>query len=58
MNDLKPCPFCGFEYPSIYQHSQLTSPYNSYYTVKCEECGVEVNAEAWNRRANDEEPMC
>lgn len=61
MNELKPCPFCGFDYPEIWEHNQQTTPYGQYYTVKCPWCGVEIReqyeyeaVERWNRRANDE----
>lgn len=51
--ELKPCPFCGNEYPEI--HSSRV--YGSYY-VHCRQCGVETGktelkeeaVETWNRR--------
>ena len=61
MDELKPCPFCGFDYPEIWKHNQKTTPYGRYYTVGCPMCGVEIREqyeyeaiERWNRRADDE----
>ena len=56
MPELKPCPFCGNNYPEIHS-SQV---YGSYYAY-CRQCGVktrktdtkEETVEVWNRRKNN-----
>ncbi|MBR2343001.1 MAG: Lar family restriction alleviation protein [Clostridia bacterium] len=59
-NELKPCPFCGFEHP-IVEHSLLTD----VYSVSCPKCqtkfrndcsgvrdnSIEKTITAWNTRA-------
>ncbi len=62
-NELKPCPFCGYEYPTI-RHNRITDS----YSICCPDCQIvfrndctaardmfkKTSITAWNRRANDE----
>lgn len=62
LNELKPCPFCGYEHPAM-QQSMLTNT----YSIRCPNCqsvfrldctsGYYANyaktKDAWNRRANN-----
>ncbi len=67
-NELKPCPFCGGTAKFI-SFSEIRS-YRPACLVKCDDCGASVRefvsedntfsykdeaANAWNRRANDEQ---
>ena len=62
MTELKPCPFCGFGMPLIYQYD----PFDGYqgnltrYKIVCGNCSAKINRsteeqaiKAWNRRAED-----
>ena len=63
MNELKPCPFCGYKHPTM-----TYSGFTDIYMVNCPNCQIvfrrdctagrdrnkEKVAEAWNRRATDE----
>lgn len=59
---LKPCPFCGYEFPTL-----LFSNSGGFYFVTCENCDTKFRlgagkkerikeriVDAWNRRAHDE----
>ena len=60
--ELKPCPFCGYEYPTIvYQNS------TAHWEIRCPNCDIVYRLgagskdrikgkiiEAWNRRTTNE----
>ena len=53
-NELKPCPFCGFEARAYFGNNDMNG-------IVCKKCGAKVFGyatkawakRAWNRRAND-----
>ena len=60
--ELKPCPFCGNEYPTIF----LSFNSVGHWQIECPQCDIRFRlgsgekerikervVEAWNRRAND-----
>lgn len=62
MEKLKPCPFCGYEYPLMRE-----SEYNGFIEISCENCDIRFRLgpgakekmkeriiSAWNRRTIDE----
>ena len=53
-NELKPCPFCGFGIPLLYNR------YKGMRKIVCGNCSAEISRsteekviEAWNRRCTD-----
>lgn len=65
MDELKPCPFCGNEYPTITESNgygiRIRCPQcnisftRDYYETGRGELGRVRTIEAWNRRAGEEE---
>ena len=61
MSNLKPCPFCGFEYISL--HILQDDGRTSGVFVECPQCGIETTiygsveeaVEFWNRRSDAED---